>query len=65
MADLLPDLEDRASAVTLLLLAEVLTRRGEKGPLARVFVPRPRSAHTIQESMHGKTRSADNTGESD
>lgn len=42
MSDLLPDIDDRESTATLLLLAEILTKRGEIGPLARVIVTRKR-----------------------
>ena len=43
MSGLVPDMDDRTDTVTLLLLAEVLTRRGEVGPLSRVIFPTPRS----------------------
>ena len=41
MSKLTPDIGDLKETVTLLLLAEVLTRRGERGPLARVIYPTP------------------------
>ncbi len=44
---LLPDPTDRETLVSLLLLGEVLTRRGENGPLRRVWSPAARPRVTI------------------
>lgn len=39
MSRLIPDPTDRERFLTLLILGEVLTKRGEIGPLARVWRP--------------------------
>ncbi len=40
MKNLIPDLTDRETLVTLLLAADILAKRGEPGPLSRVFACR-------------------------
>jgi hypothetical protein len=35
----IPDIADRERFITLLILGEVLTTRGEVGPLARIWRP--------------------------
>jgi hypothetical protein len=44
VTDLIPDLEDLEVLTTLLLTADILAKRGEIGPLSRVFVCRPKAA---------------------
>ena len=61
--NLLPDPADRESLVSLLLLGEILTRRGENGPLRRIWspavrrgAPNPRNRQaTPKESPSGET----------
>ena len=46
MSRLIPDPTDRERFVTLLILGEILTKRDETGPLARVWRPvGPRKGH--------------------
>ncbi len=39
---ILPERNDREELVSLLIIGEILTRRGELGPLARLWRPAPR-----------------------
>ena len=41
---ILPDRQNRGELVRLLILGEILTRRGELGPLARLWRPAPKPA---------------------
>lgn len=60
---LFPDPADRESLVSLLLLGEILTRRGENGPLRRIWslpvrrrTPNPPHRQTPSEARpSGKT----------
>ncbi len=36
MKDLIPKLEDGQTVLNLLIMAEILAKRGERGPLARI-----------------------------
>ncbi len=53
MSDLLPDFDDRENTLTLLLLAEILSKRGELSPLSRVFACRPKAKPSFAKSPEG------------